>query len=578
MYCKFLTSLALAGSFATACGSEYAPYTPEGEPEVLGTAEAAVAACEGDDLQYDFNAFAASLAVAIANELGRWDVLGDFEVRNGKLELSQTGLLHCGATGCDNITALLRLQDDAASEVPYHSPSVYRSKLTTWYSEQKTKLTELATAAGQAEGTFRITSRYSNKRFTVDNGSMTANARIELWDWTASTGADQWKVQVSGTGHKLINVRSGLCLDLSSNSNALGMGYVQRACSTSDTQIFKFQDIDQGYVGILNKFGKAAEVQNWSGNNDVPIVTTNWNQYESNKAWRLEPVSGGSTGSTGIPNGMFSLKVRHTGKNLGIEGSALADGSLVTQRTYSSANDGFHWFVSKVGDKYQLINRRSGMCMALLSNTSTSEAVGQRACANVDTQKFSFERINTTGEEYYGIRGPYGKILMIKDYNLNEGGVLVLRSGNPGDEQSRQFRLDDILAGEPHRLSFSHSTEDGPCGDYYWYDIRQPNGLALTAPEQSFVQLMFAGGKDTLTGKDENPFIAQQVSGTLVGIDPSGYMNGGSYRDSNSGSCVTSDIIYDRSEDRTDDCCVRYNGNVGKFRQSSWSTATYLCL
>src|SRR4051812_17107382 len=173
MTVRVLTSLALVSSFLMACGSEYAPYVPpQSETQALGTAEAAVAACEGDDLQYDFNAFAASLAVAIADELGRWDVLGDFEVRNGKLELSQTGLLHCGTDGCDNITALLRLQDDAASVVPYHSPSMYRSKLTTWYAAQKTKLVELATAAEQAEGTYRIVSRYSNKRFTVDGGSL----------------------------------------------------------------------------------------------------------------------------------------------------------------------------------------------------------------------------------------------------------------------------------------------------------------------------------------------------------------------------------------------------------------------
>jgi hypothetical protein len=32
-----------------------------------------VSACLGDDVNYDYNAFAASLAVAIANELGRWE-------------------------------------------------------------------------------------------------------------------------------------------------------------------------------------------------------------------------------------------------------------------------------------------------------------------------------------------------------------------------------------------------------------------------------------------------------------------------------------------------------------------------
>jgi hypothetical protein len=64
--------------------------------------------CHGDELQYDSNSFAASLAVATANELGRWDAVGDFELQDGKLELSVTGELHCGA-GCANIRALLRL-------------------------------------------------------------------------------------------------------------------------------------------------------------------------------------------------------------------------------------------------------------------------------------------------------------------------------------------------------------------------------------------------------------------------------------------------------------------------------------
>jgi Ricin-type beta-trefoil lectin domain-like len=575
MTTRVLTSLALVCSFVVGCGSEYAPYVQETDTEELGTAEAAVAACEGDDLQYDFNAFAASLAVATANELGRWDVLGDFEVRNGKLELSQTGQLHCGTDGCNNITALLRLQDDSASEVPYHSPSIYRSKLTTWYAAQKTKLVELATAAGQAEGTYRIVSRYSYKRFTVDAGSLNDNAAVELWDYAANTGADQWKVQVSGNKHKLVNVRSGKCLDLMYNGSQTGMSYVQRTCSTSDSQLFSFQDIDQGYVGILNKYGKAAEVKNWQNTNDTPVVTANWNAYENNKAWRLESVSGGASATVAVTNGMYALQVRHTGKMLSVDGDGLTDGGLVSQRTYSASNDSFHWYVSKVGDRFQLVNRRSGMCLALLTNSSSSEAVGQRPCANVDTQKFNFERINTNGEEHYGIRGPYGKILMIKDYNQSEGGPLVLRSGNPGDEWSRQFRLTDILAGEPHRLTFSHATDDGPCGDYYWYEIQQPNGLPLSAPEQSFVQLMFAGGKTSLTGKDENPFIAQQVSGSMVAIDPSGFMNGGSF--SNSGSCIASDILFDHSMQASGDCCIRYNGAVGMFVQSPWSTRTFIC-
>jgi hypothetical protein len=49
------------------------------------------AACGGDDS----NALSAALAVAIGNELGRWDVNTDFAIVGSKLELSATGKLHC---------------------------------------------------------------------------------------------------------------------------------------------------------------------------------------------------------------------------------------------------------------------------------------------------------------------------------------------------------------------------------------------------------------------------------------------------------------------------------------------------
>ena len=70
-----------------ACGAD-GDYEPASEPELaegeelysldeLGTTEQAVsAACGGDDS----NALAAALAVAIGNELGRWDVNTDFQI------------------------------------------------------------------------------------------------------------------------------------------------------------------------------------------------------------------------------------------------------------------------------------------------------------------------------------------------------------------------------------------------------------------------------------------------------------------------------------------------------------------
>ena len=84
-----------------------------------------------------------------------------------------------------------------------------------------------------------------------------------------------------------------------------------------------------------------------------------------------------------------------------------------------------------------------------------------------------------------------------------------------------------------------------------------------------------ASGKVAASGKDENPFVAQQVSGNQVAIDPSGYMLAGSQ--STSGSCLETDLLYDATKSAAGSCCVRYNGVIGKFKPASWSTTTFLC-
>src|SRR6187431_2370095 len=51
--------------------------------DAVSLAESSLAVCEGDDS----SSVAAALAVAAANELGRWDALSDFQLVNGRLQL-----------------------------------------------------------------------------------------------------------------------------------------------------------------------------------------------------------------------------------------------------------------------------------------------------------------------------------------------------------------------------------------------------------------------------------------------------------------------------------------------------------
>ncbi len=96
------------------------------EPEYAQIGEE-VTAC--DDQQYDHWRNLAALAVAAANELGRWNAAKDFVKvtvsNNPGIALSNEGLARC-TNNCDNVKAILELQNDVTKIIPRHDPALLR--------------------------------------------------------------------------------------------------------------------------------------------------------------------------------------------------------------------------------------------------------------------------------------------------------------------------------------------------------------------------------------------------------------------------------------------------------------------
>lgn len=560
----------LSGAMLAGCAADYDGNTVD-EPVAYGTAEQQLAQCVGDDPTYDYNAYAASLAVAIANELGRWDVNADFEVRSGKLELSTTGGLRCG-TGCGNVKAILRLQDDATSVVANHSPSIFRSKLTSWHQKQATKLTGLVdTMLKVDKGIYRVKAKHSNKFMAVDNSSTSDGALVEQQSSVYSAGADQWRLKAEGTHHKLVNVRSGKCLSLSSDSPNNGVTLVQKTCATSTPQQFRFSEIGNGAYAVRTKWGHALDVSGRSLSNDARVVQNLWDGPATSQQWLFEPVgSGAHLSPEFMPTAVYSLRFLHSGKALGVDAGSFNDGAAIEQYTYASNDDRYHWYVTPAYDKSQFINRRTGKCLALASESATAALV-QKTCANVYTQHFT---LSSTGDQQV-LYTHFGKPLEVQGSSTANDARVVQGINMEGWGTNRLITFTPIIAGEPHRLEFSHMSTEAECGDYYWYDIAQPNGQPLKAPADSFVQLIFAGGKETLTGNDVNPFISQQVSGNKVAIDPTYGLNQGV--STSTGSCTYANIVYDPTRVANGKCCVKSNGVSSTFYASAWSPTTFIC-
>jgi hypothetical protein len=576
---RTMTTLA-GGALLAACASDFDANSVDPELE-LGTVQQAAAACAGDDVNYDYNAFAASLAVAVANELGRWDANADFEVRTSysnytstaKLELSTTGTMRCNASpkGCSNITAMLRLQDDASSIVPNHSPAIYRGKLVEWYQKQTRKLTELVDQRLTVDkGIYKMQVRHSGKYMAVDGGSTYDNAAVEQRGSVLQAGADEWRLILQNTKHRFQNVRSGKCLTLSSDSQTDGVTFVQNTCSPlATTQNFDFAQTDAGHYAIRTKWSMALDVNGASTADDARVMQYTWTGSKLNQQWKFVPVgTGAHIDPTVIATAVYSMTVRHSGKAVGVDNGSLAVGAAIEQGTYSASDDRFQWYITQVGGGYQFINRRSGKCLALAADTTTGAMV-QQVCAAVPTQLFGIAPIGDGGHVVYSKHGRLLEVAGASSYN----DARIAQSSDGAWSNHRIVKLTPIVAGEPHTLTFSHITDDATCGEHnFWYEIAQPNGDPLRAPADSFVQLIFAGGKDTLTGTDINPFIAQQVSGDLVAIDPTYGLN--ENNNTAVGLC-TAACVKVSTTDIASQCCS-CNGVSKAYKKSTWNATTFL--
>jgi hypothetical protein len=567
--CSSVALSLLFPAVVAGCSVDYAP-EDQASSEASESSTQELAACVGDDVNYDYNAFAASLAVGIANELGRWDVASDFEVRSGKLELSATGNLRCG-TGCPNTKGLLRLQDDSASTVPNHSPSIYRSKLTAWHGAQVLKLNDLVKKMLYVEkGVYRLRVKHSGKYKNVDNGSYSDGAVIEQ-RWAAPyAGGDQWRIVLDGTTHRFINVRSGKCIAVASDTSVAGTRIVQQTCSSSTTQKFDFASLGGDYYAVRTTRGLALDVQSAGTGDDVPLIQYTWQGENSNQHWLFEKV--GTTGHIdplAVATAVYTMTAKHSGKAIGIDNGSMADAARAEQASYVASDDRFHWYVIRTGSSYQMVNRRSGKCLSLEWNDPSSWLAQYNCRADDANQRFSLLR---TGDGSQVLVTRYGKTVEVLNNSTSDG--VFLGQGDTGWDHNRQFKFTPIQAGEPHRLTFAYKTADATCGEHnYWYNIMRPNGQSLQSPQDTWVQLIFAGGKQSATGADINPFIAQQTQGNLVSIDPTAGLNDGDT--TTTGSCSAACTKYS-SGSLIGQCCS-CNGSNRKFVRSAFSPVYYQC-
>ena len=244
----------------------------------------------------------------------------------------------------------MRLQDDASSIVHNHVPSTYRTKLTSWYAPQKTQLTNMVnTMLKVDEGIYQIQFKQSGKLLAPQGGSTTSGALVQQTDQLWGNTAAQWKVMLNGTLRQIINVKSGQCLDLQTNTTG-ATNIVQRACNGSSTQGFRLAQMAAGVLSIRSATNQALQIPNSSTANGANLVQGTV-AGQAPEQFVFMPNGGGASQIKLLETAtaVYSLKFKHSNMGLAVSSMSMNDGVSVVQQPYSATDDRFHWYITQHG-------------------------------------------------------------------------------------------------------------------------------------------------------------------------------------------------------------------------------------
>lgn len=296
-----------------------------------------ITAC--DDNQYDHWRYLSALAVAAANELGRWDI-SDFVKSGNNIKLSPTGLARC-TNGCENIQAILSMQDDATKVVPRHDPPLLRQYMVAFYDRQVNwnrsnpvpeHTLKLAAVSDDLCGLryhFDVSSSASGSTSTTTSTSTSTTSGLsgtteikptsqyrcmDIAGMGQHDGAGVQQYQCSGQGNQKFSVEhqgnnnyrikavhSGKCLSVVNNATHDGANLEQRTCGSSNSQLFQLNSKGHQLYELRNvNSGKCVDIKSY-GYGDGQGAQLYSCSGGANQTFQMQSLSTGSGGGSSPP-------------------------------------------------------------------------------------------------------------------------------------------------------------------------------------------------------------------------------------------------------------------------------------
>jgi hypothetical protein len=332
-----LVALSL-GAFLTACGgaemndgSELSSdnFAADDVMSDFDAVDQEVTAC--DDSQYDHWKYLSGLAVAAANELGRWNSTADFVKENTnvnpRIMLSSSGLARCNPSGCPNVSAILQMQETYTSTVTRHDPLLLRQYMVSYWTRQKDyninypapahTLSFVGTApdvcglrytynvgggttsttTSGVSGTSELKATSAYKCMDIAGVSGSDGAQVQQYACNGNSN-QKFTVEAVGANYRLKANNSGKCLGVTNSSTADGAILEQRTCGANNSQLFQLNSKGTNLFELKNvSSGKCVDIQG-GGTGDGQKAQLYSCHGGANQTFQATGFTAGTTSST----------------------------------------------------------------------------------------------------------------------------------------------------------------------------------------------------------------------------------------------------------------------------------------
>ncbi|HEY0754560.1 MAG TPA: RICIN domain-containing protein [Ktedonobacteraceae bacterium] len=304
------------------------------------------------------------------------------------------------------------------------SGSIAAPGLNTWYNLSLTFAGTTLTAKinGTTVGTITDSS-YSAGQVGVGVDGW-QNAQFDNFSITSTSTA------ATGTYYTLVNVNSGLVLDVTGSSTASGGLIVQATSSGATSQQWRLVAAGGGYYTLVNhNSGLVLEVPNQSTTAGVQLDQRSSNSG-TNQQWQF----------VGASNGSYTIANRNSGLLVDVSANSTASGATVIQwSSNGGANQQWRLLaVPTAGVTYELVNRNSGKVMDVnAASTANGGAIIQYTDHGGSNQQW---RLSDAGSGYFTLVNLNSNLVLdVPNASSTAGLQLEQWSSNGGTNQQWLF-------------------------------------------------------------------------------------------------------------------------------------------